>query len=297
MNRYFDPKVLMGLKNLYLRARSVVDGVLVGIHPSQAKGISSEFEEHRGYSQGDDIRHLDWKAYAKFDRYFIKEYRETANLKSYIALDSSASMEYASDGWSKFDYGSTLAASLAYLMLKQQDTVGLIIFSNRIEKIIPPKSAHDHLRAILKEMEERKPQGETSAASMLQELAASLKKRGLVILISDLLDTPDEVVKGLRQLRARGHDILVFHLLDRDELQFPFKGLSQFQDLEEELKLLVDPQAIRSAYLETIRSLIDTYQQACAAHRIDYALLDTSVGLDRALIRYLTWREKFRTRS
>jgi len=291
---YFDPKVLRGLKNLYLRARFVVDGVMVGIHPSQAKGLSSEFEEHRGYSQGDDIRHIDWKAYAKFDRYFIKEYREATNLKAYIAMDSSSSMGYASDGWSKFDYGSTLAASLAYLMLKQQDAVGLITFSNRIEKIIPPKATHDHLFAILKELEDRRPEGETSAASVLQELAASLKRRGLIILISDLLDKHEEVVRGLKQLRSRGSDIIVFQLLDKDELQFPFKEPSLFQDLEEDLKLLADPHAIRSAYLDTIHSLVDAYRKACASYLIDYSLFDTSIGLDRALVRYLTWRQKFK---
>jgi len=291
---YFDPKVLTGLKNLYLRARFVVDGVMVGIHPSQAKGLSSEFEEHRGYSQGDDIRHIDWKAYAKFDRYFIKEYREATNLKAYIAMDSSSSMGYASDGWSKFDYGSTLAASLAYLMLKQQDAVGLITFSNRIEKMIPPKATHDHLFAILKELEHRRPEGETSAASVLQELAASLKRRALIILISDLLDKHEEVVRGLKQLRSRGSDIIVFQLLDKDELQFPFKEPSLFQDMEEDLKLLADPHAIRSAYLEAIHALIDKYREACASYLIDYSLFDTSIGLDRALVRYLTWRGKFR---
>jgi uncharacterized protein (DUF58 family) len=291
---YFDPKVLTGLKNLYLRARFVVDGVMVGIHPSHAKGLSSEFEEHRGYSQGDDIRHIDWKAYAKFDRYFIKEYREATNLKAYIAMDSSSSMGYASDGWSKFDYGSTLAASLAYLMLKQQDSVGLMTFSNRIEKMIPPKATHDHLFTILKELEDRRPQGETSAASVLQEIAVSLKRRGMIILISDLLDKQEEVIRGLKQLRSRGNDIMVFHLLDSDELQFPFKEPSLFQDMEEDLKLLTDPHAIRSAYLGTIQSLIHTYREACASYLIDYSLFDTSVGLDRALVRYLTWREKFR---
>ena len=291
---YFDPKVLRGLKNLYLRARFIVDGVMVGIHPSQAKGLSSEFEEHRGYSQGDDIRHIDWKAYAKFDRYFIKEYHEATNLKAYIAMDSSSSMGYASDGWSKFDYGSTLAASLAYLMLKQQDAVGLVTFSNKIEKIIPPKATHDHLFAILKELEDRRPEGETSAASVLQELAASLKRRGLIILISDLLDKHEEVVKGLKQLRSRGSDIMVFQLLDKDELQFPFKEPSLFQDMEEDLKLLADPHAIRSAYLDAIHTLIIGYREACASHLIDYSLFDTSIGLDRALVRYLSWREKFR---
>lgn len=293
---YFDPKVLAGVKNLALRARFVVDGVMVGIHASQAKGLSSEFEEHRGYTQGDDTRHIDWKAYAKFDRYFIKEYRETTNLKAYLVMDSSSSMNYASDGMSKFDYASTLAASLAYLMLKQQDAVGLITFSDKIERMIPPKAAHDHLFAILKALEDTRPQGETSAASVLQNLAASLKRRGLIILISDLLERPEEVAKGLKQLRSRGNEVIVFHLLDRDELELPFKEPSLFQDMEEDLRLLADPQVIRSAYLETLGSLMEGYRQACTSHHIDYSLFDTSVGLDRTLVRYLTWRQKFRTR-
>jgi uncharacterized protein (DUF58 family) len=291
---YFDPKVLAGLKRLTLRARFVVDGVMVGIHPSQAKGLSSEFEEHRGYAEGDDVRHIDWKAYAKFDRYFIKEYREATNLKATLVMDSSASMGYASDGWSKFDYGSTLAASLAYLMLKQQDSVGLVTFSKKIEKVIPPKAAHDHLFAILKALEACTPQGETSVASVLQELAASVKRRGLILVISDLLDQPEEVMRGLKQLRSRGSDVMVFHLLDKDELQFPFHEPSLFQDLEEDLRLLADPEVIRSAYLETIQALIDGYRASCASNLIDYSLFDTSIGLDRALVRYLTWREKFR---
>ena len=293
---YFDPKVLAGVKNLYLRARFVVDGVMVGIHPSRAKGLSSEFKEHRGYARGDDTRHIDWKAYAKFDRYFIKEYRETTNLKAYLVIDASASMSYASDGVSKFDYGSTLAASLAYMMLKQQEAVGLITFSNQIEKMIPPKATRNYLFAILKELETTLPGGETSAAAVLQDLAATLKRRGIIILISDLLDDPEAVAKGLKQIRSRGSEVIVFHLLDREELRFPFKEPSLFQDLEQDLSLLADPQAIRPAYLEALRSLTDEYRQTCVAHQIDYTLFDTSVGLDRALLRYLTWRQKFRVR-
>jgi uncharacterized protein (DUF58 family) len=293
---YFDPKVLAGVKNLYLKARFVVDGVMVGIHSSRAKGLSAEFEEHRGYAHGDDTRHIDWKAYAKFDRYFIKQYRETTNLRAYLVVDSSASMGYASNGVSKFDYGSILAASLAYLMLKQQEAVGLITFSDKIEKMIPPKTAHNYLFSLLKALEDTRPQGKTSAASVLQNLAATLKRRGLIILISDLLDPPEEVAKGLRQLRSRGSEVIVFHLLDREELQFPFKTPSLFQDLEEDLSLLADPQAIRPAYLEALHSLMDDYRQSCVAHQIDYSLFDTSVGLDRALLRYLTWRQKFRAR-
>lgn len=291
---HFDPKILAKLKKLYLRARTVVDGMMIGIHPSRAKGVSSEFEEHREYSPGDEIRRIDWKAYGKFDRYFIKEYRETTNLKASIVLDSSSSMGYASNGWSKFDYGSTLAASLAYLMLKQQDAVGLITFSNRIETVIPPKAVHGYLFAILRELEGRKPKGETRTGEVLQNLAGSLRRRGLVLLISDLLDRPEEVLKGLKQLRSRGHDVIVFHLLDRDELEFPFKEATLFQDLEEDLRLLTDPYAVRSAYLKTIQGLIEGYRKSCASERIDYDLLDTSVGLDRAMTRYLAWREKFR---
>ncbi len=291
---HFDPKVLAKLKNLYLRARVVVDGVMVGIHPSRAKGLSSEFEEHREYSPGDDVRHIDWKAYGKFDRYSIKEYRETTNLKAYILLDASSSMSYASDGWSKFEYGSTLTASLAYLMLKQQDAVGLITFSNRIEKMVPPMATPGHLFAILKELEDRIPRGETSSGPVLQELAGSLKRRGIIILISDLLDKPEEVMRGLKQLRSKGNDVMVFHLLDSDELEFPFEQPTLFIDLEEDTKLLTDPQAVRSAYLQSMNSLIEGYRQSCASYLIDYSLFNTSVGLDRALVRYLTWREKFR---
>ena len=290
----FDPRVLAKLKNLYLRARFVVDGVMVGIHPSRAKGLSSEFEEHREYSPGDDVRHIDWKAYGKFDRYSIKEYRETTNLKAYILLDASSSMSYASDGLSKFEYGSTLTASLAYLMLKQQDAVGLITFSNRIEKMVPPLATPGHLFAILKELEDRIPSGETSSGSVLQELAGSLKRRGFIILISDLLDKPEEVMRGLKQLRSRGNDVMVFHLLDSDELEFPFEQPTLFIDLEEDIRLLTDPQAVRSAYLQAMNSLIEGYRQSCASYLIDYSLFNTSVGLDRALVRYLTWREKFR---
>ena len=291
---HFDPKVLAKLKNLQLRARFVVDGVMVGIHPSQAKGLSAEFEEHREYSPGDDLRRIDWKVYGKFDRYSIKECREATNLKATLLLDTSSSMGYASDGWSKFDYGATLTASLAYLMLKQQDAVGLITFSEKIEKIIPPKAVHGYLFSILKELEGKKPEGRTRAGPVLQELAGSLKRRGLVILISDLLDEPGEVLKGLKQLRSRGSDVLVFHLLDRDELEFPFEEPSLFIDLEEDEKLLTDPKTIRSAYLKTLRALLEEYRKSCAASLIDYALFDTSVGLDRALVRYLVWREKFK---
>jgi uncharacterized protein (DUF58 family) len=291
---HFDPRVLTGLKHLFLRARFVVDGLMVGVHPSRAKGFSSEFEGHREYSQGEDVRHIDWKAYGKFDRYFIKEYRETTNVRAYIVLDASASMGYASDGWSKFDYGATLAASLAYLMLKQQDAVGLITFSDKTDTMLPPKATQNHLLAILQALEKRRPSGETSTGLVLQELAGSLKRKGIVILISDLLSDTEGVLRGLKQLRSRQNDVMVFHLLDKDELEFPFEEPTIFKDLEEDIRLLTDPHDTRPAYLKALGSLIAEYKDACAANLIDYSLFNTSVGLDRTLVRYLTWRARLR---
>ena len=172
--------------------------------------------------------------------------------------------------------------------------MGLITFSQKIDQMIPPQAGSAHLFTVLKGLEDKVPQGTTAAGAILQELAGSLKRRGIIILISDLLDRPEEVLRGLKQLRSKGNDVIVFHLLDRDELEFPFKDPTLFEDLEEDLKLLADPPAIRSAYRKAIQSLIEGYRQSCAAYRIDYALFDTSIGLDRALMRYLTWREKFR---
>ena len=291
---HFDPKVLSTLKHLFLRARFVVDGLMVGVHPSRAKGFSSEFEGHREYSQGEDVRHIDWKAYGRLDRYFIKEYRETTNVRATIVLDASASMGYTSNGWSKFEYGSTLAASLAYLMLKQQDAVGLVTFSNKADIVLPPKATQNHLFAILQALETKRPSGKTAAGPVLQELAESLSRKGLVMLISDLLGDIEGVVRGLKQLRSREHDVIVFHVLDRDEMEFPFEEPTIFKDLEEDIRLLVDPREIKSAYLKALHSLIDTYKEACAANLIDYTLCTTTVGLDRALVSYLAWRARFR---
>jgi len=289
-----DPRVLARLKNLALRARTVVDGVMVGIHPSRAKGFSSEFQGHREYADGDDIRHVDWKAYGKFDRYFIKEYRETTNLRAHLVLDGSASMAYGSKEWTKFDYASTLVASLAYLLLRQQDAAGLVTFSDRIETMVPSKATRGHLFAILDVLQQRKPAAETSTGAILQELAGALGRKGLVILVSDLLDEPDEVLRGLKQLRSRGHDVMVFHILDHDELEFPFDRPTLFLDMEEDLRLRAEPKVIRSAYLETLAGLMKQYRDGCAANLIDYALFDTSSNLEMPLVRYLTWRAHLR---
>jgi uncharacterized protein (DUF58 family) len=208
---YFDPKVLAGIANLGLRARWVVEGLMSGVHKSRAKGFSVEFEEHREYSPGDEIRRIDWKALGKFDRYFIKEYEDETNLRAYLLLDASASTNYASDGITKFDYGCTLTASLAYLILKQKDAAGVVTFSNRIESFVPPRAKRDYLPQILHALENRGPAGETNVGKILEDIAGQMRRRGLVVLVSDLLDEPEPILKGLRQFRFKGNDVIVFH--------------------------------------------------------------------------------------
>jgi uncharacterized protein (DUF58 family) len=288
---YFDPRVLAGISNLHLRARWVVEGLMSGVHRSRAKGFSVEFEEHREYSPGDEIRRIDWKALGKFDRYFIKEYEDETNLRAYLLLDTSASMDYASDGITKFDYGCTLTASLAYLILRQQDAAGVVTFSDHIEAFIPPKAKRDYLVQILHALETRSPSGETDVGTILEEIAGQIKRRGLVVLVSDLLDEPEKILKGLRLFRFKGNDVIVFHLLDPAELDLPFDGNILFEDLEElNLKVVADPRAIRKTYRAVVEEFISRMRQECHDNTIDYQLISTATPLDRALASYLSWR-------
>jgi len=288
---YFDPKVLAGISNLYLRARWVVEGMLSGLHRSRAKGFSVEFEEHREYSPGDEIRRIDWKALGKFDRYFIKEYEDETNLRAYLLLDASASMNYASDGITKFDYACTLTASLAYLILRQQDAAGVVTFSNRIENFIPPRAKRDYLTQILHALENRGPGGETNVGRILDDIAGQIKRRGLIVLVSDLLDEPVQILKGLRQFRFKGNDVIVFHVLDPAELNLPFDGNILFEDLEAaNLQVMTDPRAIRSTYQQVVQEFINDMRKQCHDNAIDYQLISTATPLDRALASYLSWR-------
>jgi len=288
---YFDPKVLAGISNLYLRARWVVEGMMSGVHRSRSKGFSVEFEEHREYSPGDEIRRIDWKALGKTDRYFIKEYEDETNLRAYLLVDTSGSMDYASDGITKFDYGCTLAASLAYLILRQQDAAGVVTFSDHVEALIPPKAKRDYLMQILHALENRGPAGETNVGKILEEIAGQIKRRGLVVLVSDLLDEPEKILKGLRLFRFKGNDVIVFHLLDPAELSLPFDGNILFEDLEElNLKVVADPRAIRKTYREVVEEFTGRMRQECHDNIIDYQLISTSTPLDQALASYLSWR-------
>ena len=288
---YFDPKVLAGIANLALRARWVVEGLLSGVHKSRAKGFSVEFEEHREYSPGDEIRRIDWKALGKFDRYMIKEYEDETNLRAYLLVDGSASMDYASDGITKFDYACTLTASLAYLILKQQDATGVVTFSNKVESFMPPRSKRDYLLQIIHALENRGAAGETNVAKILEELAGQIRRRGLIVLISDLLDEPEQIIKGLRQFRFKGNDVIVFHLLDPAELELPFDGNILFEDLEAaSLQVIADPRTIRATYKEVVQEFIDTMRKQCHDSAIDYQMISTATPLDQALASYLSWR-------
>ena len=287
---YFDPVMLSKLSTLTLRARSVVEGLMSGLHTSPYKGFSVEFSEHRQYAPGDEIRHIDWKAYAKFDRYYIKEYEEETNLRCYLLVDASASMDYRSNGVSKFDYACYLAAALAYVMLNQQDLVGLVTFGADIRRQLPPRSSPGHLRAVIDSLEHTEPAGDTALARILHRVASQLKRRGLVILLSDLLDEPAEVMEGLRHLRYQKHEVLVFHVLDHDEETFPFAQLTQFEDLEDEARVITDPRAIAADYRAQVQQLIKDYEAMCRRQAIGYLFFDTRTPLDRGLLKYLAWR-------
>jgi uncharacterized protein (DUF58 family) len=288
--KYFDPLTLSKLSSLLLRARYVVEGLISGLHTSPYKGFSVEFSEHRQYTPGDEIRHIDWKAYAKFDRYYIKEYEEETNLRCYLLVDASASMNYRSNGVSKFDYACYLAAALTYIMLNQQDLVGLVMFSDGIRRQLPPRSSPGHLRAVVDSLEHTGPSGDTDLGRTLHYIASQLKRRGLVILLSDLLDEPAEVMQGLRHLRYQKHEVLVFQVLDHDEITFPFTQLTQFEDLEDDTRVITDPRAIAADYREQIQQFIKDYETMCRRQSIDYTLFSTQTPLDKGLLKYLAWR-------
>ena len=291
LKNYFDPLVLARLSNLYLKSRCVVEGIMSGIHRSRSKGFSVEFEEHREYSPGDEIRRIDWKALGKFDRFFIKETQDETNLRAYVILDVSASMDYSSNGITKFAYGCILAASLAHLIIKQQDAAGLVTFSDCIESFIPPRARRGYLMELLRALEGITPAGETSVGKILQEVAGKMNRRGLVILISDLLDEPESILEGLHMFRFKGNDVIVFHLLDNAELELPFEGNILFEDMEKaDLKVTADPKAIQRVYTKVVEEFIEQIRKDCRERSIDYQLLSTSTPLDHALVSYLSWR-------
>jgi uncharacterized protein (DUF58 family) len=276
-----------------LKARTVVEGFLSGLHRSPYKGFSVEFAEYRQYLPGDDLSTIDWKVYARSDRHYVKKYEEETNLECHLLLDVSASMAYRGAApMNKLEYGSVLAASLAFLMNRQRDATGLIAFDERIAFRMPASARPGHLHALLLALERLQPGTRSDVGRPLHQLAEALVKRSLVVLISDLLDDPEPIIKGLRHLKFRGTDVVVFQVLDPNELTFPFRGASRFRDLENAEEVTADPESVRTAYLRELASLTLRYDRELRGSGIDYVQLDTSQPLDFALLAYLSARAR-----
>ena len=286
------PDIISRLNNLSLKARFVVEGFIVGLHKSPYHGFSVEFSEHRAYGAGDEIRHVDWKLWGKTDRFFIKQFEEETNLKSYLLVDQSLSMTYKSKNMTKLEYAQILAASLGYLMLKQQDAVGLTLFDDRIRVNIPARSKRSHLNIILSQMQNIIAGPETTIAPVLHKTAEAIKKRGLIILISDLFDDPDKVLSGLQHFRYKGHEVIVFHVLDPQELTLDFTQRTRFRDMESGEEIVTDPWHIQSDYQKSMGQFCDYIKSNCRQKNIDYVQLSTDFPLDMALAEYLIKRKR-----
>lgn len=289
---FLDPSVLSGLSNLELRARTVVEGFLSGLHKSPNRGFSVEFNDYRHYQRGDDMRHVDWKLYARSDKFYIKQYEDETNVRVVILLDVSASMDYSSGSVSKLNYGITLASALAYFIMRQRDAVGLITFDDEVQEYIPAKCRQPHLMRILRTLAHVESGNKTNAVKPLSDLAASLHKRSMVILISDLLDDEERVINTLQNLRGMGNDVIAFHLMDEAELKFPFNEASEFVDMENQETYITSPAAIREAYLENLNEYLSFCKKKCQRSGVDYCLLNTSEPLDEALSAYMTKRAR-----
>ncbi|MBA3884749.1 MAG: DUF58 domain-containing protein [Acidobacteria bacterium] len=291
--RFLDPAVIARLGTMELKARTVVEGFVSGLHRSPYKGFSVEFAEYRQYMPGDDLSTLDWKVYARSDRHYVKKFEEETNLECHVLLDLSASMAYRGAApMSKLEYGSVLAASLAFLMYRQRDATGLIAFGDRIVFRLPASARPGHLHALLLALERLEPGQRSDVGRPLNQLAEALTKRSMVVLISDMLDDPEPVVKGLKHLKFRGSDVVVFQLLDPHELTFPFRGPSKFIDVETGDQVTAEPSAIREAYLRELAGLTLRYGRELRGAGIDYVQLDTSQPLDFALLSYLSARAR-----
>jgi uncharacterized protein (DUF58 family) len=290
--RLLDPHFVSKLERLDLTARLVVEGFLTGLHRSPYHGFSVEFAEHRQYMPGDPLRHLDWKVLAKSGRKFIKQYEEETNLRSLLLVDTSASMGYASGSITKLDYARQLAAALTYLMLRQNDSVGLYAFASGRHELIPPRSTMGHLRPLLLLLERLTPAGGTDFASSLHSVAERMTRRGLVILVSDLLDDPDRIAQAIHHFRHRKHEVLVFHVLDPQEVAFEFEREAVYVDLESGERITTRPQELRPDYRARVRAWKERLRQFCIEKRAEYVPLTTDLPYDRALLEYLSKRSR-----
>ncbi len=288
--RYLDPLALASVGSLELQARLVVEGYLSGIHKSPYHGFSVEFAEHREYVPGDDIRHVDWKVYGRTGRYYLKQYEEETNLICWIILDISESMEYGSTQVRKYDYACMASAALAYLVLQQADSVGLITFDEQVRMVLKPSGQPSHLKEIVHVMSREGGKQKSRMGPLFHDLAEQLNRRALVFVVSDMFDEVSEVLLGLRHLRHKGHEVILWHVLDAAEVDFPFQEATLFRGLEQYPDLLTDPRNLRKSYLEQFNTFVSELQQGCRSQDIDYVQMRTDKPLNVALSSYLARR-------
>jgi uncharacterized protein (DUF58 family) len=289
---FFEPEIASRVGRLNFVARQAVEGFITGLHRSPHLGFAIEFAEHRPYSPGDEIRRIDWMAFARTDRLYVKLHEQQTNLRCQVILDASCSMNYASGKVSKFQYARYLGALLSYLMLAQQDAVGLSVFDNIIQHHVKPSAKFAGLHRIFDILDKTEPKSTTALVTVLHELAERLKQRGLIILISDLLDDPADVMRALRHFVFKKHQVIVFHILDPDELEFPFTKLANFVDPETGQQVLTDPRQVRTEYLKSLDDFLNTYRRQCSDAGIEYILANTAQPYDQMLVSYLAARRR-----
>jgi uncharacterized protein (DUF58 family) len=300
--KYLDPRTLAKIQALDIRARLIVEGFVTGMHRSPYKGFSVEFAQHRQYVQGDDIRYIDWKVFGRTDRHYIKQYEEETNLQVMLVVDASESMTYAgtqtrgwrpdagNGGWRKFDHATSIAASLAYVALHQQDSAGLAVFDQKVRHFIKPSNNPKQWRILIDELTTVPKNQKTRTGAILDEIAEQMHHRSLIVLISDLFDDAASIVKGIQHLRYKRHDLIVLQILDHDELEFPFESTTLFKGLEEMGELVVEPRSLREAYIEEMQKHSETVRAACHKLHVDYVQVDTSLPLDVTLPGFLATR-------
>jgi uncharacterized protein (DUF58 family) len=289
---YLDPRVLATIHRLDIRARLVVEGFISGEHRSPYRGFSVEFAEHREYAPGDDLKHVDWKVYSKTDRYYVKQYEEETNLRAHIFVDASESMRYRGQhaALSKYDYAATLAAAMSFLLLQQQDAAGLALFDSELRQFLPPSANPATLQSICHHLEQAQPSRKTNVSEIFHALAEKIRKRGFIVLISDLFVPLDDLFRGLEHFRHRRHEVMLLHVMDDDELRFPFEGNILLRGMEELPSLKVEPRSIRAAYLDAVGNFTAQVKRLAAHHRIDYRLINTKENVGAVLAAFLAGR-------
>lgn len=289
--KYLNPNIVNQLNNLYIKAKLIVEGTMYGLHKSPFHGFSAEFSEHRAYSQGDQIKNIDWKLWSKTDKYYVKRFEEETNLSCHIFLDASKSMDFTSSNVTKFQYSQMIAAALSYLIIKQKDSLGLYTFNTEVKLSIPPKNNKNHLNTILTLMENMETSGSTNISKVLNFNAEKIKKRGLIILITDLLDDADKILEGLKHFKYYKHEILVFHILDRQEIELQYNEKIIFEDLENKEKINIEPWHIKDSYTREFMDNINYFKSECLKNHIEYNLIFTDQDLDKAIHQFLNKRK------